>query len=292
MIVDKEKLAKHIVSWIKEYAKGANRQTLIVGLSGGIDSALVALLCQATKIDTKCLCLPCYSSDLSYKHAKEFARDYKLKLDTIDLSGVFSDIFLKCVTPDKDEYHLKRLNDITVQGTLKSCLRAPVLSYMSNAYQGLVVGTGNRSEDNLIRYYNKFGDGCVDLSPIGDLFKSEVYYLFKFLAEKKNKGSMSNSAKDIYDKAPSADLWENIEQTDEEELGLTYDEIEWADKQNQKTNIIVNETDPVKNKAWMGYTGRQRVVIAKIHAMEKISRHKYNPNIPICKLRDKKWLIK
>ena len=103
---------------------------------------------------------------------------------------------------------------------------------------------------------------------------------------------MSDTAKTIYDKAPSADLWGNIEQTDEEELGLKYDEIEWADRQNQKTNIITSDIDPVKNKAWMGYTGRQRVVIAKMHAIEKVTRHKHNPNIPICKLRDKEWLIK
>jgi len=99
---------------------------------------------------------------------------------------------------------------------------------------------------------------------------------------------------EIYIAKPTADLWgEDGGQTDEEELGLTYDEVEWSDRQNEITQlqhhkaIVTDEGDPAKHPAWLGYTGRQREVIAKVHQMEKISRHKHNPALPVCPIRNR-----
>jgi NAD+ synthase len=305
MIKDLAKTEKHIVNWIKEYAESAGIQTLVVGLSGGIDSALTALLCKKTGIPTVCVAMPCHSSDFSLKRAKRFAVEQGLKLITIYLDHSYDSVMAQVNALDvsrKTEIDEMSLNGKYATGGFRSCLRAPVLSYFALASKGLVVGTGNRSEDNLIRYFQKYGDGCVDISPIADLFKSEVYELFAHMTGLTNalrdnginfaEGPSASSA--IYVATPTADLWgENGGQTDEEELGITYDEVEWADRQNEITKlqhqkpIVTDEGDPAKHPAWLGYTGWQREVIAKVHQMEKISRHKYNPALPVCPIRDR-----
>ena len=303
MIKDLKKAEEHIVNWIKEYAKQAGVQTLVVGLSGGVDSALTALLCKKTGIPTICVALPCKSSESSLDRAKAFAVEQKLKFTTIYLDHSYESVMSQVETlevADKTGLNEKNLTGKYATGGFRSCLRAPVLSYFALASKGLIVGTGNRSEDNLIRYFQKFGDGCVDISPIADLFKSEVYELFAYMtgltvAFRDNgvnfaEGPEASSA--IYIATPTADLWgEGEGQTDEEELGLTYDEIEWADRQNDITKrqynkaIVTYSQDPAKHPAWLGYTGRQREVIAKVHQMEKITRHKHNPHLPICPIR-------
>lgn len=283
MIVSEERIAKYISNWIRNYAEEAGIRTLVVGLSGGVDSALVALLCKKTRMNTVCAFMPCQSSASSRTAALEFAQDYKLTLLDIDLSEAYAKIDTNINLEVPKHRNVKFEMDYKKDGTLRSCLRTPVLSYLCQIYKGIIVGTGNRSEDNLIRYYNKFGDGAVDISPIADLYKSEVFQLFKYLTSGED---IKESAQNIYDATPSADLW-GIEnpQTDEEELGITYDEIEWVDRENIKNQIISEVTDPVRHKAWGRYTGRQKQIIAKIHQMEKMSKHKLNPNIPTCRLR-------
>jgi NAD+ synthase len=296
MITDLSKTSKYISNWIKTYANDAGIKALIVGLSGGIDSALIALLCKNTMIPTICVTMPCCSDVDTMDRANNFAIDFGLKTLNVYLETAYQSIRDQCGGGGYDRYFgaPNTLADHKTKGTLKSCLRAPVLSYMANAHRGLVVGTGNRSEDNLIRYYNKFGDGCADISPIGDLFKSEVYNLFAHVTINNGANSlMPESAMWIYNAKPTADLWGKHEkQTDEEELGITYDEIEWADRENTKNDIIVDNADPVRHREWARYTTRQREVIAKIHQMEKMSRHKHNPNLPICKLRHLEGLVR
>jgi NAD+ synthase len=170
-------------------------------------------------------------------------------------------------------------------GALRSCLRAPTLSYLAHATNGLIVGTGNRSEDRITRYYQKFGDGCVDFSPIADLHKSEVRELFRYLAsvDIDNNGIMNPGAAAIYHAKPTADLWgADSGQEDEKELGISYEEIEWADREDVKTPLIFRETPPNVESKFGNYTGRQQEILMKLWKMEKVSRHKSNPNMPIC----------
>lgn len=309
MILNLNSIENHIVSWIKDYASNAGIKTLIVGLSGGVDSALVALLCQKTRIKTLCIALPCHSSTSSVDKASNFADAYNLPFITLDLTSSYNaieDQVKANSTLYKKHTQNFDLENKMATGGLRSCLRAPVLSYFALASQGLIVGTGNRSEDKLIRYFQKYGDGCVDISPIGDLFKSEVYELFAHMTQLdvsqdtdgKNWAKGQSAAEDIYNAAPTADLWgPEGEQTDEEELGLTYSEIEWADRMNEKTNlsygkpIITDLGDPAKHPFWNALTSRQREVVAKIHQMEKITKHKENLNLPVCLLRDEKGII-
>lgn len=297
-ILDLRKTARHISNWIYDYVNNAGVNTLVLGLSGGIDSALVALLCKQTRNPLVCVNMPCRSSNSAFERAAMFAKDYDINLLKVDLTKAHELISMQ-VSEQVNQFNslsvleLFKLNNNGVTGGLSSCLRAPTLSFLAHATNGLIVGTGNRSEDNLVRFYQKFGDGCVDISPISDLFKSEVRELFKFLAEDQNNGVMSLGAQAIYDAVPSADLFgPDGGHEDEKELGMTYDEIEWADRLNVNTGIIFNDLDPTKHDAWVGLTAQQQKVIAKVWHMEKISRHKVNSNLPMCNVRNMEGLVK
>lgn len=316
-IVDHQKTAQYISNWIKDYATKAGIKTLVLGLSGGIDSALVALLCKQTGIPLICVSMPCHSSDSAWLRAEAFAKDYDLHLRKVDLSAAHDSVYGQC--KDADFPVEGNLSNPIAVGGLRSCLRAPTLNFFSNAYRGIIVGTGNRSEDNITRYFQKFGDGCVDISPISDLFKSEVRDLFAYLASEmdsqeprlgfglnpSNSSPIPLSAQAILDAKPTADLWgPDSGQEDEKELGISYDEIEWADREDMRTEaahaaigealagIIKSDADPAKHPLWYKYTARQKEVLAKLNAFEKTSRHKVNPNLPVCLVRDVPGLVK
>lgn len=333
-IVNLKKTVDHISNWIKNYVDNAGIQTLVLGLSGGVDSALVALLCKKTGKPVVCVNMPCHSSSNAFLRAENFAKEFGLYLVKIDLSPAHNAIYGQALTQGIDNalgIKLDMKSNLAVGG-LRSCLRAPTLSYFANATKGLIVGTGNRSEDNITRYFQKYGDGCVDISPISDLFKGEVYELFAYLSSQSDRLSprrkievngqsymLPTAAFEIFQASPTADLWgPDAGQEDEKELGISYDEIEWADREDTRTRnisreyvktsnistlittiiyeerkgIIFSNEDPAKHPAFQGYTGRQQQVVAKLHQLEKISRHKINTNLPCCKVRDIEGLVK
>lgn len=309
MILDCKKTADYISNWIRDYSQKAGVKSLVLGLSGGIDSALVALLCQRTGIPTVAAYMGCHSSPNSYERAALFAGEVNLPLFVVNLDSAFATIQNQFNSSSFAPQLTAIVPDWTSNGSagaLRSCLRAPTLSFLAHAVNGVIVGTGNRSEDHLLRYFQKYGDGCVDISPISDLFKSEVRELFKFLAEELNNGTMNKAAQMIYDAKPSADLWgSNSGQEDEKELGLTYDEVEWGDRENARTvivdgspfdyaGIVENDIDPTKHNsnAWLGYTERQKQIVSKMHSLEKVSRHKFNASLPVCYVREKEGLVR
>lgn len=296
-ICDFEGTANYISNWISDYARKAGVKTLVLGLSGGIDSALVALLCKRTGLPLVCVNMPCHSTSTAYSRAAEFAKEQGIPLFKVDLSASHEMISAQFSSQVKNGFVVAPMEfDFEGKGSsggLRSCLRAPTLSFLAHATNGVIVGTGNRSEDNLLRYFQKYGDGSVDISPISDLFKSEVRELFAYLSGLQDNNKDLSGAKSIYDAVPSADLWgQNAGQEDEKELGINYDEIEWADRLNMQSNIISDDADPSKNSAWQGLTARQKVVVAKMHAMEKSSRHKYNPGLPSCLVRNVPGLVR
>lgn len=302
MIKDFTKTADYIADWIKNYTTKAGAKALVLGLSGGIDSALCALLIKRAGIPLVCVNMPCHSSASAYNRAKAFhEEELDGQLFKVDLSAahaVIVDQFAGQVFPSP-AYDFDSKGSA---GGLRSCLRAPTLSFLAHATNGLIVGTGNRSEDRITRYFQKFGDGCVDFSPIADLFKSEVRALFKFLAEENVHGSMGPGAAAIYHAKPTADLWgADSGQEDEKELGISYDEIEWADREDVATQytvegiaghdqdvpgIIFHPDQPSTHSKWGTYTPRQQEILTKLHRIEKVSRHKSNPNMPVCVVHD------
>ena len=209
--------ADKIVAWLREKADEAGARGFVCGLSGGIDSAVVARLCQLTHPGhTLAVLLPCYSRPQDDEDAKLVARTFSLPFIRIDLGQPYDALIEATHEAARGLPQHVQVADIKQQlpeANVKPRLRMATLYLIANSLNYLVAGTGNRSEITL-GYYTKYGDGGVDLLPIGGLLKSEVRSLAKELSVPKA----------IIEKAPSAGLW--IGQTDEAEMGFTYETLE------------------------------------------------------------------
>jgi NAD+ synthase len=207
--MDTEKLAGKLVDWIKERVTEAKGKGVLLGLSGGIDSAVVAVLCKRAFPDnTLCINLPCHSNPEDQEHAKLVAKKFSIPYKVIGLDSLY-DSFLTLLPVDKVDPALDRL----AMSNLKVRLRMVTLYYHANRLNYLVVGSSNQSELS-VGYFTKWGDGGVDMMPIGNLVKQEVIALAKYLG----------IPQPIIDKPPSAGLWHG--QTDEAEMGLTYEALD------------------------------------------------------------------
>ena len=193
-----------IVSWIEAQVKHSGTKGIVLGLSGGIDSAVVAALCREAvgRNNLLVLFMPINSNPQDLKDAKLVARMLGLKSKLVDLSGVYNN-FIK-VLPAAGGL---------ARGNLKPRLRMSTLYYFANKLNYLVCGTGNKSE-LMVGYFTKYGDGGVDILPIADLFKRQV---------RKLAGELK-IPQGIIDKPPTAGLWQG--QTDEGEMGITYNELD------------------------------------------------------------------
>lgn len=202
-----EELAGKIVLWIKEKVAGAGKKGVVVGMSGGVDSSVTAVLCQrAFPQTTLGVIMPCHSSELDEIHARLVASKFGIAIRQIVLDGVF-DALLK-ILPEPQTV-LSRW----AEANLKPRLRMTVLYYLANCLDYLVAGSSNRSELS-VGYFTKYGDGGVDLIPLGNLVKGEVRDLALYLG----------IPREIIEKPPSAGLWAG--QTDEDDLGITYAELD------------------------------------------------------------------
>ncbi len=196
------KLTIDIVKWIKDYYFYNNIDTLVVGVSGGIDSAVVSTLCAETGLPTYVITMPLDSkkenTELSNLHAKELGEKYEnVEILDIDLSGVFHTLISTIgLQTSKEGYTYNRdlITNEHSNANTKSRLRMVTLYQIAGSVGGIVVGTGNKVEDYGVGFYTKYGDGGVDIAPIADLYKTEV--------------------------------WES--RTDEDQLGASYEQLEEA----------------------------------------------------------------
>lgn len=230
------KKADKIINWIRLQVKKAGVKGIVLGLSGGVDSSLVAALSLKAigKRRVLGLILPIHSRMKDLKDARLVAQRIKIKTKTVELTRVY-DNFIKI---------LPKANRIAY-ANLKPRLRMTVLYYFANKLNYLVCGTGNRSE-LMVGYFTKHGDGATDILPIGNLFKREVFKL----------ASKLGIPNEIIRKVPTAGLWQG--QTDEGEIGLTYEELD---------NILANLEGKKKYK-----TSKNKV--NKVKKMIKASGHK------------------
>ena len=204
-----EQLANKLIQWIKEQVLEAKKTGTVVGLSGGIDSAVVAVLCKRAFPDTTLAAiLPCYSNKMDVIHAYKVAQKFDIRTELINLETVY-DSLIKLL-PQEEQYHS---NDKLAQANIKPRLRMTTLYYLAAQLDYLVIGTGNRSEI-AIGYSTKYGDGGVDILPLGNLVKRQVKELAAYL----------EIPREVINKPPSAGLWEG--QTDEGEMGLKYEELD------------------------------------------------------------------
>ena len=223
-IEDYSKLKFDIDKWIKDYYYFHGIQSLVVGVSGGIDSAVVSTLCAKTELPTYVVRMPLESSHqntrLSDLHAQQLAEKYDNVTNVqIELSSVY-DSLLHSINWWSEAQHFDKKeftsNELANANT-KSRLRMVTLYQIAGAKNGIVVGTGNKVEDYGIGFYTKYGDGGVDIAPIADLYKTEVRELGWHL------GVMD----EIIDAKPTDGLWEDG-RSDEDQIGATYAQLEEA----------------------------------------------------------------
>ena len=204
-----EQLADKLVSWIRDKVSTAGCKGVVVGMSGGLDSSVVAVLCyRAFPQSMFGVLMPCYSSQEDEQHARAVASKFSIPTKLVVLDTVF-DTLLKALPADEVEPNASRL----AKANLKVRLRMLTLYYFANQLNYMVVGAGNRSELS-VGYFTKYGDGGVDILPLGNLVKGQVRELTRFLG----------IPQEIISKPPSAGLWPG--QTDEGELGLNYEELD------------------------------------------------------------------
>nr|WP_292793157.1 NAD+ synthase [Methanobrevibacter sp.] len=201
--MDCEKTKNSIIGFIKSKVSESKTNGIVVGLSGGIDSTLIAYLsCEAVgKENVFGIIMPSETTPAEDRiHGIEIAQHLGIEYEEIAIDSILNE-YLSLTKLEE--------NNLAI-GNLKARIRMSIIYYYANAKNYLVSGTGNKSEI-LIGYFTKHGDGACDMEPIGDLYKTEVYRLSEFL----------NIQKEIIDKPPRAGLWAN--QTDEEEIGMGYD---------------------------------------------------------------------
>jgi len=206
--MDLEQLTDRLVLWIRDRVLTAGLKGIVVGISGGLDSSVVAVLCRrAFGRNTLGLIIPCHSSYIDEQHALAVANKFSISTKTVVLDAIY-DALIKTLTVNKAS-----ATSQVAKGNLKARLRMLTLYFYANQLQYLVVGSGNKSE-LAVGYFTKHGDGSVDILPLGNLVKLQVKELAKFL----------DIPQEIIDKPPSAGLWPG--QTDEGELGLSYKELD------------------------------------------------------------------
>ncbi|MCM4169415.1 NH(3)-dependent NAD(+) synthetase [Arenibacter antarcticus] len=254
-----EKVIEHIVTWLKNYAEKAKMKGFIIGISGGIDSAVTSALCAKTGLELLCLEMPIHQmanqEARAAAHIDWLKENYsKVRSNTIDLTPVFDSFVgtLPAVAQEDDRF-LSLANS-------RARLRMTTLYYFAALDQLLVAGTGNKVEDFGVGFYTKYGDGGVDLSPIADLLKSEVYEIAKVLGIKP----------EIIRAAPTDGLWGD-DRTDEDQLGATYPELEWAMQMAEE------------EKTEADFSGREKEIMRIFITLNKANQHKMCP-IPICEV--------
>ncbi|MEY8759669.1 NAD(+) synthase [Chryseobacterium tongliaoense] len=252
-----QKVIDHIVSWLKDYAIKANVKGYVIGVSGGVDSGVVSTLCAMTGLEVLLLEMPIRQKEDQVNRAQDHIEDLKRRFpnvqgETVNLTPVF-ETFEQTV---HDHVEGRWSNNLALANT-RSRFRMLTLYYFGQLHGLLVCGTGNKVEDFGIGFYTKYGDGGVDVSPIADLYKTEVYELAKEL----------NLIESIQKAIPTDGLWD-AERTDEDQIGATYPELEKIQKE-------------YGTKTADDYEGRDKEVYLIFERMNKAAQHKINP-IPIC----------
>lgn len=247
----------HIKSWLFEYCQNANMNGFIVGISGGIDSAVTSALCAMTGKKTILVNMPIRQAKSEYDRGNEHIKDLITRFDNcisleVNLTSIFESMEASFPS-DVVENQLSMANT-------RARLRMTTLYAIAQQHGVLVAGTGNKIEDFGVGFFTKYGDGGVDISPIADLTKTDVRNLAKEL-------SIVNS---IQLAKPTDGLWGD-DRTDEDQLGATYPELEWAmDFNGDERNLSI----------------RQLEVLTIYRKLNRQNKHKMEP-IPVCLLPKK-----
>jgi len=257
--VNTPKVIEHITSWLKDYCVSAKQRGFVVGVSGGIDSAVTSALCARTGLPVLCVEMPIHQAASQVQRAMDHITALRkahpnVRMERVQLTSVF-DAFIAALPTIDDPGTL----ELALANT-RARVRMTTLYYFAGLHHHLVAGTGNKVEDFGVGFYTKYGDGGVDLSPIADLTKTEVYALAKEL------GVIDS----IIQAKPTDGLWGD-DRSDEDQIGASYPELEWA--MDLRTRMVDTST--------IGLSDRQRVVLAIFDQRRAANRHKMEP-VPVC----------
>jgi NAD+ synthase len=251
-----EAIINHIASWLQEYATKAHCPGFVVGVSGGIDSAVTSALCARTGMKVLLLEMPIHQGIQQVNRGRRHMQMLADRYDTVEcieveLTSVFDAFVSKLPSaPDSESRAMSLVN-------ARARLRMTTLYYFAGLHGMLVAGTGNKVEDFGIGFFTKYGDGGVDLSPIADLNKTEVYAL----------GRALGVGEDILSAPPTDGLWGD-DRTDEDQIGASYPELEWA----MDYNGDGSDLEP-----------RQNEVLRIYRRLNRANQHKMVP-IPVCEI--------
>lgn len=254
-------VADHITGWLKDRCVQSGQRGFVVGVSGGIDSALTSTLCARTGLPTLCAEMAIHQAPGHVQRALEHvawlqAAHPEVGLQRVDLTPTF-DLLAKALPPGATA----AVTDLALANT-RARLRMTTLYYLAGIHGRLVAGTGNKVEDFGVGFFTKYGDGGVDLSPIADLTKTEVYAVSRALGVPES----------ILRAKPTDGLFGD-DRSDEDQIGASYPELEWAMALRERG------VDP----AGQALTARQREVLAIFDRRHAANRHKMEP-VPVCRV--------
>lgn len=254
-----EKVIAHIVEWLKDYATQAQCNGFVIGVSGGIDSAVTSTLCAKTGLELLCLEMPIHQGENQVTRATRhitwlMERFPNVTCQPVNLTPVFDRLVAAFPKVENEEERFMAL------ANTRARLRMTALYYFAALKGYLVAGTGNKVEDFGIGFYTKYGDGGVDISPIADILKTEVYKIGQFLTINP----------DIIEAPPTDGLWGD-NRTDEDQIGASYPELEWAMQMDEE------------GKTCNDFSNRQKEVFSIYKKYHASNKHKMIP-VPVCKI--------
>lgn len=252
--MDHKAVANHIVKWLDDYVTSSGAKGFIVGISGGIDSAVTSTLCAMTGKTVILLSMPIHQQSSQYERAIHHIKDLQLRFPNvssmdIDLSNTFDQLQAD-LPPETTE-------DFLAMANTRARLRMTTLYAIGQANRCLVAGTGNKVEDFGVGFFTKYGDGGVDISPIADLKKTDVWKI----------GEEIGVRRDIIEAKPTDGLWED-DRSDEDQLGASYEELEWA-MEFEGDESSLDE--------------RKKEVLKIYQSYHNANKHKMIP-IPVCEI--------
>lgn len=254
-------IVEYIVNWLKTYVEKSGLSGFTIGVSGGIDSAVTSTLCARTGKKVIALNMPIFQA----KDQVSRSADHIAWLENAHDNVTGIDVELTPIFEQIQASFPKKIQDGMTMANTRSRLRMTTLYAFASHHRLLVAGTGNKVEDFGVGFYTKYGDGGVDISPIADLMKSQVYAIGKFLG----------IHPDILTAPPTDGLWED-DRTDESQIGATYGELEWAMTHDASQKI------PGENPG-EDLNDRQKKVLSIYHKFNAANQHKMAP-IPVCKI--------
>ena len=251
--MEQQKIITHIVNWLKDYSNKSHTHGFVIGVSGGVDSAVTSTLCAMTGTPVICVNMPIHQAEAQLQRSIEHINWLNSNFDnitekTVDLTNNFEN--WKTTLP------LEIQDDLTM-ANLRARIRMSTLYAFAGNDGKLVAGTGNKVEDFGVGFFTKYGDGGVDLSPIADLNKTEVFTLAKELG----------IIESIQTAQPTDGLFGD-DRSDEDQIGASYPELEWAMEYTENTDSL---------------TDREAEVLTIYKKLNKINSHKMIP-IPVCNI--------